>query len=219
MDTFATRLKEALRARDLKQTELSRITGIDKSLISNYLSGKYKAKQENFRLIAKALNVSQEWLMGYDVDMDAIAGEKNIFSDLFSSETILPLPEFKKIPLIGSIACGKPILAEENIDECVMCPDDVQADFCLRCKGDSMIGARIHDGDIVYIRIQPDVENGEIAAVLIEDEATLKRVFKKRDSIILQPENPAYEPLVFVREEINTIRILGKAVCFFSKVK
>jgi repressor LexA len=82
-----------------------------------------------------------------------------------------------------------------------------------------MIGARIHDGDIVYIRLQPDVENGEIAAVLIDDEATLKRVYKKRDSLVLQPENPAYEPLIFVREEMNSIRILGKAVCFFSKVK
>ena len=82
-----------------------------------------------------------------------------------------------------------------------------------------MIGARIHDGDIVYIRQQPDVENGEIAAVMIEDEATLKRVYKKGSSVILQPENPAYEPLVFVREEINQIRILGKAVCFLSSVK
>ena len=82
-----------------------------------------------------------------------------------------------------------------------------------------MIGARIHDGDIVYIRQQPDVENGEIAAVMIEDEATLKRVYKKGSSVILQPENPAYEPLVFVREEINQIRVLGKAVCFLSSVK
>ena len=82
-----------------------------------------------------------------------------------------------------------------------------------------MIGARIHDGDIVYIRQQPDIENGEIAAVLIDDEATLKRVYKSGDSIILQPENPAYAPRVFVREEINQIRILGKAVCFLSKVK
>ena len=136
-----------------------------------------------------------------------------------SKDNLLPLPKFKKIPLLGSIACGEPILAEENIDEHIKCPDDVQADFCLRCKGDSMIGARIHDGDIVYIRIQPDVENGEIAAVLIDDEATLKRVYKKAESIILQPENPAYEPLIFVREEINQIRILGKAICFFSKVK
>lgn len=220
MDTFANRLKEALKANDLKQTDLSRLTGIDKSLISNYLSGKYKAKQENLYLIAKALNVSEMWLMGHDAEMTLASSEDSFsVSALLTKENILPLPKFKKIPLIGSIACGEPILAEENVDDYIICPDDVQADFGLRCKGDSMIGARIHDGDIVYIRIQPDVESGEIAAVLIDDEATLKRVHKDGDKVILQPENPAYRPKVFVREEINNIRILGKAVCFFSKVR
>jgi repressor LexA len=220
MDTFANRLKEALKESDMKQTDLSRATGIDKSLISNYLSGKYKAKQENLHLIANALNVSELWLMGHDVEKTPTSAESSTsVSSLLAKEILSPLPRFKKLPLIGSIACGKPILAEENVDDQILCPDDVEADFCLRCKGDSMIGARIHDGDIVYIRLQPDVENGEIAAVLIDDEATLKRVYKKRDSLVLQPENPAYEPLIFVREEMNSIRILGKAVCFFSKVK
>jgi repressor LexA len=82
-----------------------------------------------------------------------------------------------------------------------------------------MTGARIYDGDIVYIRQQPDVDSGEIAAVLIDDEATLKRVYKKNGSVVLQPENPAYEPLIFVREEINSIRILGKAVYFLSRIR
>lgn len=136
-----------------------------------------------------------------------------------TNNSILPFPTQKKLPLLRTIACGQPIFTEKNIEGYCNCLDNIHADFGLRCKGDSMIGARIHDGDIVYIRQQPDIENGEIAAVLIDDEATLKRVYKSGDSIILQPENPAYAPRVFVREEINQIRILGKAVCFLSKVK
>ena len=82
-----------------------------------------------------------------------------------------------------------------------------------------MIGARIYDGDIVYIRQQADVENGEIAAVLIGDEATLKRVYKHPDRLILQPENPSFPPLVYVGNEIEAIRIIGKAIAFTSLVK
>ena len=216
MDTFGQRLKKALEIRDLKQSDLIRLTGLDRSLISNYISGKYKAKQDNLHIIAKALNISEAWLMGYDIPMERDDIRTN---DNMLPSNISPLPKHKKLPMLGTIACGEPIFAEENIDGYISCPDNIDADFCLRCKGDSMIGARIQDGDIVYIRQQPDVENGEIAAVLIDNEATLKRVYKKNESIILQPENPAYEPLIFVREEMNNIRILGKAVCFLSRVR
>ena len=122
----------------------------------------------------------------------------------------------KRIPLVGCIACGSPIMAEENIEDYVTAPLDCDADFALRCKGDSMIRARICDGDIVFIHAQSDCSNGEIAAVLIGDEATLKRVYKQKDSITLMPENSEYSPLVFSREELNEIRILGKAVGFIS---
>ena len=122
----------------------------------------------------------------------------------------------KKIPLLGSIACGTPVFAEENVEEYLICPPSVNADFCLLCKGDSMIGARINDGDIVYIHTQSDVDNGEIAAVLIEDEATLKRVYKYSEKLVLQPENSEYEPFVYVGEEMSRIKILGKAVAFLS---
>ena len=216
---------------------------IGRNDLSQYISGKVVPGSDKLSILSDALGVTEVWLMGYEtpaniteckndenpreaelldafdkLDIESqIALVNNIKT--FSVGNILPLPKFKKIPLLGSIACGEPILASQNIDEYIKCPENVQADFCLRCKGDSMIGARIQDGDIVYIRIQPDVENGEIAAVLIGDEATLKRIYKKGDSVILQPENPVYEPLIFVREEINQIRILGKAVCFLSKVR
>lgn len=121
------------------------------------------------------------------------------------------------VPLLGSIACGLPITAEENIEDYIAAPIGCNANFALRCKGDSMINARICDGDIVFIRMQPDCENGEIAAVLIGDEATLKRVYKyDNNTITLMPENSAYPPLVYRNEELNSIKILGKAVGFVS---
>jgi SOS regulatory protein LexA len=122
----------------------------------------------------------------------------------------------RRIPLVGTIACGSPITAEENIEDYISAPLGCEADFALRCKGDSMIRARICDGDIVFIHAQSDCSNGEIAAVLIGDEATLKRVYKQQDSITLMPENSEYSPLVFRREQLNEIRILGKAVGFLS---
>lgn len=132
---------------------------------------------------------------------------------------VIQMPVMRKIPLVGSIACGTPILAEENLDGDVEAPDHVRADFALRCKGDSMINARIFDGDIVYIRQQESVEHGEIAAVLIGDEATLKRVYMYDDCISLEAENPQYKPMVYRGEEMNNIRILGKAVAFTSVIR
>lgn len=132
---------------------------------------------------------------------------------------IIPLPEMRKIPLVGTIACGAPILAEEHIEEYIDIPKHIPGDFALTCKGDSMINARIFDGDIVYVRQQEAVDNGDIAAVLIDGEATLKRVKLYEDHISLEPENPQYRPLVYWGEEMNQIRILGKAVAFTSAIR
>lgn len=146
--------------------------------------------------------------------------------DYSSIPGIMPLPysSGKTVPLIGDIACGTPILADENIEKEVRLPEDISADFCLRCKGDSMINARIYDGDIVFIRQQPSVENGEIAAVLIDDtadiaETTLKRVYIYDSKVMLVAENPKYPPMSFEKEEMNSVRILGKAVAFLSGVR
>ncbi len=132
---------------------------------------------------------------------------------------ISPMPEMKRIPLIGAIACGMPITAEEHIEEYLDIPKHIQADFALTCKGDSMINARIFDGDVVYIRQQSAVDNGQIAAVLIDGDATLKRVHLYTDHISLEPENPQYRPLVYWGEEMNQVHILGKAVAFISAVR
>ena len=133
---------------------------------------------------------------------------------------ISPLPQTNKKPRLGVIACGEPITAEENIDDYDEVPEDIKCDFTLLCKGDSMINARINDGDIVYIRQQDEVNNGEIAACLVdgefETEATLKRYFRYDDKIVLQAENPMYPPFVYVNEEMNKVHIIGKAVGFTS---
>lgn len=219
-DSFQSRLRAGLDFTGMTQSELSKQSGVSKSSISRYLSGAWEAKQDAVYLLSRALNVSEAWLMGYDVPMERSAQPTQQNNAIQLPSNILPVsPGKQTVPLYGTIACGAPILAEENIEGEIPLPDFVRADFALRCKGDSMVDARILDGDIVYIRKQPDVENGEIAAVLIEDEATLKRVYKHNRQIVLQPANPAYPPMVYTDEEINDIRILGKAVYFVSAVR
>lgn len=152
----------------------------------------------------------------YRTTTDYILGatDSNTATDL-----ILPLPKMKKVPLLGTIACGEPILATENIDALVNADIDLDVDFALKCKGDSMINARIFDGDIVYIRQQSDVDDGDIAAVLIADEATLKRVYKYPNKLVLRPENPLYDDMVYQGSELDQIRIIGKAIAFLSAVR
>ena len=130
------------------------------------------------------------------------------------------MPKTKKSPLIGAIACGEPILAVENIDSYINMAEDINADFALKCKGDSMINARIFDGDLcLYKDAGEDVDDGEIAAVLIGDEATLKRVHKYPGKLVLSPCNPMYNDLIYQNEHLNSIRILGKAVAFLSAIR
>lgn len=211
MDITTIRLREAMEKSGLTQTDLVEKTGISKGAMSSYLSGRYKPKQDSVFLLAKALNVDVTWLMGVDKNTDDTLPQ---YSNIFPIKT-------KRFPLLGEIACGEPIFANEDRESYVEASTDIHADFCLKAHGDSMINARIQDGDIVFIRSQPMVENGEIAAVIIEDTATLKRVFfyPKKSQLILQAENPAYAPIIYTGEDINTITILGKAIAFQSDVK
>lgn len=213
ISTFAQRLRAGLDARQMTQAELSSRSKISKSSISHYLKGDWEGKQDAVYSIAQVLNVSEAWLMGYDVPMDA---EHATPSQPAQKATIPPgfepMPKMVKVPLVGSIACGTPILAEQNIDGHVDAPEDIRCDFALRCKGDSMIGAGIHDGDAVYIHIQPEVENGEIAAVRIGEEATLKRVYYDGTTLTLMPYNNAYAPMVYTGPQLEDVHIEGKAV-------
>lgn len=212
--TFAQRLREGLDLRGMKQIELATRSGISKYSISHYLKGDWEGKQDAVYELARALNVSEAWLMGYDVPAERSTPKVSVQLD--KKPTIppgfMPLPKMKKVPLIGAIACGDPITAIQNREGDVNAPVDMRCDFALKCRGESMIGAGIHDGDVVYIRIQPEVENGEIAAVRIGEEATLKRVYMHNDYIELRPENPAFESIIRRREEMNDVQIEGKAV-------
>jgi repressor LexA len=216
------RLKQIMSERNLRQVDILNAAKpycakygikLEKSDLSQYVNGKVEPGQEKLTILGLALGVNETWLMGYDISSsrtDSAPLPKNV----------IPMPEMRKIPLIGTIACGSPIMAEEHIEEYLDIPKHIHADFALTCKGDSMINARIFDGDIVYIRQQDTVENGEIAAVLNGDgEATLKRVKIHPDRIILEPENPMYDPLVYRNEEMNSVRILGKAVAFTSAIR
>ena len=196
----------------LNLRDIANQVGVAVSTIQRYEKGKIeKPKRPVVEAIAKALEVSPEWLFGETDEINSV-------DDSLTIQNVMPLPQTYQIPVLGEIACGTPIFAEENMEGIVYVPTNMQADFALRCHGDSMIGAHIHDGDIVYIRKQPDVDNGSIAAVCIENSATLKRVYKYPDKLVLSPENPEYEPLVYTGEELSQVRILGKAVGFMSQL-
>lgn len=195
----------------MTKVRLAELVGYDRSMITKIEQGKVDLTQSKISAIAKALQTTTMKLMGDEEGDD-------------TPSNILPLPKTRKVPLLGTIACGEPILATENVAEYVDMDTDIHADFALRCNGDSMINARIFDGDIVYIRKQNSVENGEIAAVLIdgvesESEATLKRFFRENDKIRLSAENPMYADKQYYGEEMNQVRVIGKAVAFLSTVR
>lgn len=215
MAKFHERLKALRTGKDLSQAEFGRIIKVSKSSINMYERGEREPGLETLERIADYFNVDMDYLLG----KSDIANRAQASIAATVAANIIPFPEMQRIPLIGAIACGAPILAEEHIEDYVDMPKHVRADFALTCKGDSMINARIFDGDIVYIRQQDTVENGEIAAVLVDTEATLKRVKIYPDHISLEPENPQYRPLVLWGEEMNTVSIIGKAVAFTSTIR
>ena len=216
MDIFKDRLTEAMKARGIRASELALRTGLSKARISQYVNGKFIPKSDAILLIAEALRVSELWLLGKTTDMEATASPDE---PLPCPENISPL-RLRRFPVLGEIACGLPVLAVEDPDCSYVTAADTDADFCLTAKGDSMIGARIFDGDEVFIQRTDVVENGEIAAVVVEGEATLKRVYyyPAEEKLVLAAENPAYAPLVFTGPELETIYILGRAVAFQSKL-
>lgn len=209
------RLGSLLSELGISQQELADKSGVLKSSISQYLTERATPSNINAGKMAKVLSVDPLWLLGYDVPM------RKENSDLGTKfDNIFPI-QVHKYPLLGELACGEPIFMSEERENYVMSGTDIKADFCLIAKGDSMINARIMDGDIVFIRRQPEVKNGEIAAVAIDDEATLKRFYRDEETgtITLVAENPAYSPMVFTEESQKNVYILGKAIAFQSNVK
>ena len=196
------RIKMRRKEKGYSLRDLEALIGVSASNISKWERGDIDSiKTTKLSILAKALDCSPLWLIGLE-------------DDPLMTPNIEPIPKGKRIPVLGEIACGAPILAEENWAGEVQGP--ASADFCLRARGDSMINARIFPGDLVFIKQQPDVENGEIAAVLIGGEATLKRVYKYGDRIELRPENPLYKVIQIEGSDAEDFQIIGKAVSLFS---
>lgn len=216
---FAKKLNYYMNLNHKQQDDIVNDLGINKSTISTWCRGVKMPRVNAIQTLADYFGVTIADFLDNNLTPPSKTYQNSIIS---SVSNINPLPKTSKKPRLGAIACGEPILAEENIEDYDDVPDDIKCDFTLLCEGDSMINARIYDGDIVYIREQPQVENGEIAACLVEGEfetkATLKRFYKYDDKIILQAENPTYPPFVYVNEEMNRVRVIGKAVGFTSRL-
>lgn len=216
MSTIGSRIRNRREELGLSQDELGKRLGYkSRSSINKIELDQRNLTQSKIKAIADALETTPSYIMGWDEPDQKFDEEKLKFFDNLFPITV------KKFPLLGNIACGKPIFADEQFEAYVEAGASIKADFCLRAKGDSMIGARIQDGDIVFIQKQEMVDDGEIAAVLIDDEATLKRVYYDQENGILQlfAENPQYKTMRFTGEELDHIRILGKAVAFQSDIK
>lgn len=210
MSELGERIKILRKEKSLTQSKLMDILRndydlkTDRVMISKWETGFQTPHIDTLKILAEVLDVSVDFLV--------TGTEKNAPEP---EEDISAFP-VKKIRMLGSIACGTPIFCNEEYEYVVATGENANADFCLTARGDSMINARIADGDIVFIKQQNTVENGEIAAVVIGDEATLKRVYKTADGIMLVAENPAYQPMYFSGEELNQTYVLGKAIGFQS---
>lgn len=198
-DTFANRLNYAMTIRNIKQAELSRMTGISEPKISCWKSGKYEAKQDGLKILSEVLKVDPVWLMGYDVPIN-----DNSKLDELGNPVV-------EVPVLGIVKAGYDYLAQENwlgtvkVDKNIADGNEL---FALEVKGDSMFPTLI-EGDIVIIKKQNDFENGDIVVAIIDgNEATIKKGKKSESSILLQPLNTNYEPLIFTKEEMQTIPVL-----------
>lgn len=207
MATLYDRIKSRRTELGLTVEELAHKMGYkDKSSISKIERGKADIPQSKIAAFADALETTPAYLMGWEEQPSPAASKEPTIPPGFE-----PMPEMDMVPLVGRIACGTPITAEQNVERIVCVPSKWRSTFTLTCKGDSM-EPRIHDGDLVAIRSQPEVENGEIAAVRIGEEATLKHVYLHENFIELRPENPAFSSIILSREDMNTVVIEGKAV-------
>lgn len=201
MDTISNRIQYAMDKLDLKQTDLVSRTGISKGALSSYISGRYVPKQNNIYLIAKALNVSEAWLMGADVPMSRNVKSKNGIT----------------INVLGRVAAGIPINAITEIIDTEEISEEMAKTgeyFGLKIRGDSM-EPRICDGDVVIVRQQDDAESGDIVIAMVNgDDATCKRLIKYASSIALVSLNSKYEPMMFTDKEVieKPVRVIGKVV-------
>ena len=221
---LSQRLAQLKAERGLTTEALSLKSGVPKGTINKLLNGETRNPTiGTLTALAEALECPLGRLSDDSSHRpplpDAIPGVRRLgdaLPRLRNADSILPVTR-RRVPLLGAIAAGQPIYAEETMDD-VECDGAPSCDFALRVKGDSMVGARILDGDLVFIRRQDDVEDGQIAAVIVDGEATLKRVYHVKNGLQLLSENPRFPPMMFTLDEYGSIRILGRAVGFVGRL-
>ena len=204
MENLSAVLKRRRRDLGLTLAQVADAMGVTEATVQRWESGNIKSiRYEKIGKLAEVLEVSPASFMGWSDENNSMPSN------------VRPIEPMGKVPLVGRIACGTPILAEQNIEDYVDLPHHIRADFALTCEGDSMINLGIHEGDAVYIRQQDEVENGQVAAVRVGDEeATLKRFYFDGEMLQLVPENSKYRPLVFTGENINQVHVIGLAVAY-----
>ena len=207
---LANNLNNLMNTKGVDRNDLCKALNLKYSTVSEWLSANKYPRIDKIELLANYFGVQKSALIEENTEQQTLFTQ---FDNLSPIQT-------QRIPMLGEIACGEPIWCDEDRESYIEAGTNIRADFCLKAKGDSMINARICDGDIVFIKQQPMVENGDIAAVIIDNEATLKRVYfdKENGKLVLQAENPKYNPLVYIGDELNNIRILGKAIAFESSL-
>ena len=234
MSDMANRIKQLRQKKGLTLEQVADVVGVGKSTVRKWETGMIaNMRRDKIASLAKALDTTPAHLMGWEeeenpwelelcdtfqeLDIDdqikvvqqvkAYAKDRSVILDVYPIKT-------KRLPLLGNVACGEPKYADEQLEAYVSADDDIDADFCLRAKGDSMINARIFDGDILFVKCQEEVDDGDIAVVLIDDETTVKRFYhdKENDIITLVPENPTYKPMRYTGTKLSEIRVLGKVI-------
>lgn len=202
-------IKNLRTERNLTQEEVGKIIGASKQTLHKYENGIItNIPQDKIEALANLFDVSPAYIMGWEEDK----------INLSNIPGVIPVKKIIKIPILGHIQCGSPVMSVENYEGYFPAdPEIINSDFCLYADGDSMIDAGIHEGDLVFFKQTPQVENGTIAAVFVDDTTTLKRFYKKENQIILQPENKSYSPIIINLDESTNIRILGEMVGMYVK--
>lgn len=181
---------------------------------TTYVSYEKGAREPNGEMLIKIANFYHTTV---DFILNKPDAQKN--SAIFFKDGVKSFSQTKTLPLLSSIICYEPLLSEENIESTVPVTENISADFAFKAKDDSMNGAHIFKDDIVFIKNQKTVENGEIAALLVDNEVSLKRFYRYGDTVVLRSDSTNCKEIEYKYDELNKIRIIGKAVYFFSKVK
>lgn len=209
------KLKELRISRGIQQKDLAAALNIGANTLSQYESEKREPDFDMLNRIADYFGVSVDYILGREEIKKSPEGDT-----LFSQHPEIFRPKMRKVPLLGKTACGEPIYSPNFDNGFALLNSDIPADFALEAQGESMSGVGIHSGDVIFFVAADMVDNGQIAAVVVGEEVTLKRVYyyPNNNKLILNSENPAFEPLVYIGSELDEIRIIGRAIAQLRKL-